>query len=113
MVYLTELTQTCLACPSQWDAKTEDGKNIYIRYRWSILSIYEEPGAPLGKQDRAAWHPIFKKIVGSGLDGVMDTTELLKHISWVAELAPNAVVASMEWADAETVQKRFKELFSE
>ena len=30
---ITKIVQTCYACPSQWDAETEDGRSVYIRYR--------------------------------------------------------------------------------
>jgi hypothetical protein len=36
---VTDVVQTCEACPSQWDAKTEDGKYVYIRYRWGSLTV--------------------------------------------------------------------------
>lgn len=32
------LEQTCTACPSQWEGKMEDGRYVYIRYRWGALS---------------------------------------------------------------------------
>ena len=30
---ITELTNTCTACPSQWEGKTADGQHVYIRFR--------------------------------------------------------------------------------
>jgi hypothetical protein len=30
---LNNIIQTCSACPSQWDTTTEDGREVYIRYR--------------------------------------------------------------------------------
>lgn len=33
------IQQTCLACPSQWDIMTDDGKYIYARFRWGYLSV--------------------------------------------------------------------------
>jgi len=35
---LKELKMTCDVCPSQWEGKTEDGKTVYILYRWGCLS---------------------------------------------------------------------------
>lgn len=40
---LTHLVQTCDACPSQWDAETDDGRPVYIRYRWGFLSVRVAP----------------------------------------------------------------------
>lgn len=30
---------TCYACPTQWEGKTADGYDIYIRYRWGNLTL--------------------------------------------------------------------------
>jgi len=37
------LKQTCCAYPSQWEAETEDGQCVYIRYRWGELKIGVAP----------------------------------------------------------------------
>lgn len=34
MLTLTRVVQTCLACPSQWDAWDGDGNYYYLRYRY-------------------------------------------------------------------------------
>lgn len=31
------LVRTCSACPSQWEGELEDGRFIYIRFRWGNL----------------------------------------------------------------------------
>lgn len=36
---LKSIVQTCEACPSQWEAMTEDDRPVYIRYRWGELGI--------------------------------------------------------------------------
>jgi hypothetical protein len=36
---LARVVQTCLACPSQWDAWTTDGQYLYLRYRWGIGTV--------------------------------------------------------------------------
>ncbi|WUH94500.1 hypothetical protein OG900_33090 [Streptomyces sp. NBC_00433] len=33
---IARAVQTCAACPSQWDAWTEDGDYLYLRYRWGV-----------------------------------------------------------------------------
>lgn len=40
MIKITEIRKTCGACPSQWEAKTDDNKIVYIRSRWDILRIH-------------------------------------------------------------------------
>jgi hypothetical protein len=36
---LKELKRTCETNPSQWEGKLNDGRMLYIRYRWSILDV--------------------------------------------------------------------------
>ena len=31
--------QTCMACPSQWEGRLDDGRFFYGRYRWGYLSL--------------------------------------------------------------------------
>ena len=38
MINVITCRRTCLACPSQWEGVCEDGRSIYIRYRWGCLS---------------------------------------------------------------------------
>lgn len=74
MTILRELEQTCWACPSQWEGKTDEGKYVYVRYRWGILSV------GFGKDEWAAVDDS-KSIgqYGDWLDGVMTTEEMLEH----------------------------------
>lgn len=39
MYTIASITQTCFGCPSQWEGKTEDGKYIYMRFRWGHLRL--------------------------------------------------------------------------
>lgn len=34
-----QVRQTCSACPSQWEGTTEDGRSVYVRYRWGNLTV--------------------------------------------------------------------------
>ncbi len=61
---------TCGACPSQWEATTEDNKPVYIRYRWGYLSIRE------GEIGGDVWsavdgNEIYGSQLGEDLDGVI------------------------------------------
>ena len=65
---ITELEQTCFACPSQWEGKTETGKEVYIRYRWGYLSIrVDEEEMHVGK-------------LGGGFDGHIEESEMLQTL---------------------------------
>lgn len=66
---LTSLEMTCSACPSQWDATTQDGHLLYIRYRWGHLSVTDETTETL----------LFQQQNGDSLDGVMSTEEMLSR----------------------------------
>jgi len=43
-VILVRVTQTCSACPSQWDAWDLDGNYWYLRYRHSHGTAERQPG---------------------------------------------------------------------
>lgn len=60
MVKIAEITQTCYACPSQWEGETIDGEEIYIRYRWGTLRIDID-----GETE-------FEQQMGNDLDGYID-----------------------------------------
>lgn len=34
-IRVVQLVQTCVACPSQWDGMTDDGRKVYVRYRFA------------------------------------------------------------------------------
>lgn len=62
---IRNLVQTCWACPSQWSAKTEDGDEVYIRYRWGVLTM--DVANVLVQEVEA----------GDGLDGFMTERQML------------------------------------
>lgn len=71
------LTQTCIACPSQWEGKLRDGRMFYARYRWGNFSLR----VSVGKTDdvMAAVHgdEILSRNIGDGLDGHMTTEDMI------------------------------------
>lgn len=85
MITVTELRKTCDACPSQWEGKTSDNRQIYIRYRWGNLAVsVSEPN------DTEIWAAVegkyvYQKQVGDGLDGVMELDELKMYTAGVLE----------------------------
>lgn len=38
-IKVVSLTQTCEACPSQWDGLTDDNRQVYVRYRFGSLTV--------------------------------------------------------------------------
>lgn len=64
---IVRAVQTCFACPSQWDAWTEDGTYLYLRYRGGIGTV--NVGAADG--------PLLASFGAPSLDGVMDLDDFL------------------------------------
>jgi hypothetical protein len=77
MVVLTELHQTCGACPSQWKGTAEDGRRFYARYRWGWLTwgFGRTDGDAI---DASIESPGVK--LGDDLDGVLSTLAMLDEI---------------------------------
>lgn len=69
---LTELEKTCQACPSQWEGRLDDGRHVYVRYRWGTLQVGvgDTPDAAIGNR-KAVWDS------GDEYHGVMDTDTML------------------------------------
>lgn len=74
MVKVVALRQTCWACPSQWEGETDDGREVYVRYRYGHLTVQvgteTEPDAVMSD------NYIVDVEHGEGLDGFMDEDEL-------------------------------------
>lgn len=66
LIELAKVTQTCTACPSQWDAWSTDGKYVYIRYRSGILTV------------EVSGDKVFERKIGDNLSG---------HLLWSDVLA--------------------------
>jgi len=63
MVKVKEITNTCGACPAQWEGLTVNNEPIYVRYRWGYLSIR------IGPQNSDIMEAVGgKKIFGKQID---------------------------------------------
>jgi len=85
-VKVIELRNTCVACPAQWEGRTEDGKWVYVRYRWGWLSVCVGEGKDVSAAIRG--DEVFGKDCGAALDGDMTFQELVQHtpgIHWPSE----------------------------
>jgi hypothetical protein len=67
MYNIKEIQQTCSACPSQWEGKTDKGEELYCRYRWGYLSVEINNKVIFGEQ------------LGNDFHGIMDIDELIKY----------------------------------
>ena len=91
---VTSLKKTCTACPSQWEGELEDGRMLYVRYRWGELSagVGEDIGAAV-KNGRS--EALYFEHVGDGLDGWMTFEELKGHLQGLLEF-PSGLEAETE-----------------
>ena len=71
MIRVTEVEQTCWACPSQWEGTTAGGQYVYARYRFGRLTVSCE-----GRE-------VFAKTAGDEWDGVLGYDELKAHTGGV------------------------------
>lgn len=74
-VVVEKLTQTCEACPSQWEGQLRNGECFYGRYRWGVLSIGFG-----GSSHLAVVNAQYHATLGDGLDGVLSTEDFLPHL---------------------------------
>ncbi len=72
---LKNLKKTRDSCPSQWEGKLENGRYIYIRYRWGELGY--GIGATINIAVRS-YNFENKNNVGPSFDGSMETDRMLK-----------------------------------
>lgn len=70
---IKNVSQTCWACPSQWEGSFTDGSALYIRYRWGYLSVEKDGEEIYGEQ------------VGDGFDGYMELPEVLELTGMVLD----------------------------
>lgn len=86
MIVLTRVVETCSACPSQWDAWDAAGNYYYLRYRWGI-----------GTVERTDTHGdtegVTRFLHGDGFAGVISLDDFMDKVSFVFELAPDAVLS--------------------
>lgn len=71
---LRTLTQTCAECPSQWEGTLEDGRHVYVRYRWGLLTWGIGDTIDAAVQESIGARPL---TLGGEFDGLMDTDTML------------------------------------
>ena len=71
---VVELEQTCTASPSQWEGKADDGRFVYVRFRWGHLRI--GVGTTLDEAVCDERKTVFERQLSDGLDGELSYKEL-------------------------------------
>jgi hypothetical protein len=69
---VVELAQTCDSCPSQWEGRTEDGRYVYVRYRWGNLQVGFGPTI-----EAAIFDETIDRQIGDRLDGSLTYADLV------------------------------------
>lgn len=81
---IVNLKQTCNACPSQWEGKLDDGRMIYIRYRWGNLTVTISNEETDDIDEAIRGDLIFEKVLDDeGWDGCLTTQEMLLETGYV------------------------------
>lgn len=87
---IAKAVRTCGGCPAQWDAWTDDGQYLYLRYRHGIGSVERQPSEdPDTWTDDLGVSLVTEWDDGTG-NGFMSLTAFLAAAG--LELAPGAVV---------------------
>jgi len=74
------ITQTCGACPSQWEGNLKDGRMFYARYRRGCLSIEisKEPTNDVYMAIGRDGDLVYNKCIGNRYDSVLCQSELVR-----------------------------------
>lgn len=76
MIRIVELEQTCDSYPSQWEGRSDDGRYVYIRYRFGELLF--------GVHDQEELAILLADTVGicDGMfDGELSTSEMMERLT--------------------------------
>ena len=71
---LRTLEKTCEACPAQWEGQLEDGRYVYVRYRWGVLRVGMGDTKDQAIGDRGSCTDFHDRF-----HGTMDTEAMLGH----------------------------------
>lgn len=98
-VILVKIVQTCVACPSQWDAWDLDGNYWYLRYRHGHGTAERQRGPDPGTWTNVGAPDISFQPDGAGhLDGSISLEDFCRHAG--LNIAPSAEIITWEWDDA-------------
>lgn len=76
MLRIHSLKQTCIAAPSQWEARSVDGRPVYIRYRQGELTVRVGPiGGTIA--DAIGSAPVIDMDAGERLGSFLDWEEVV------------------------------------
>jgi len=83
------IKKTCECNPSQWEVKLVDGRMLYIRYRWGVLSIKVSPKKTDDIMDAVNGREIIGKKLGAGFDSFLDDNTMKQYLRTALERLAN------------------------
>lgn len=93
-VTIVKAVQTCEACPSQWDAWTDTGQYLYLRYRWGVGTAEEFDSPDPETWDTYPATPIAEFDTGEEYGGEISLTEFCQRAGLT--LAPDAELGARD-----------------
>jgi hypothetical protein len=77
-----KVVKTCDACPSQWEITLEDGRMVYVRFRWGNFSAYisKEPTTDISEAVLGDTL-LYCENISDGLDGYLDDEQMIEILS--------------------------------
>lgn len=100
------LRQTCSACPSQWEFRTDEGHMVYVRYRWGFLSVSVSLEPTDNVYDAVGGLVIYgEQLQDDGLDGVIAWSEVHELIKDIDVLGALALAKKCEEEDGKTEEE--------
>ena len=89
IIKIQEITKTCESCPAQWEGKTDEGKTVYIRYRWGELTIQVSPEPSNNIYEAVNGVEVINKQLGDSLNGYLTYDELKNATAGIIEFPPS------------------------
>lgn len=86
-ITIVRAVQTCFACPSQWDAWTDTGQYLYLRYRYGHGTVDAYDGPDVGTWNGAPLGSVADFRHGHHLDGVIELDQFYQLAGLRLELS--------------------------
>lgn len=93
-IKVKKLIRTIGCCPTQLEGETEDGKFIYIHYRYGTIEVYVSPN-----EDDFIDHLVFRKVIGDHYDGYLTERRLREVLDFID--FPDRIEYVGKWDDDE------------
>jgi len=79
------IRKTCECYPSQWEVKLMDGRMLYIRYRWGVLSIRVSLKETDDIMDAVDGKEAIREKLGAGFDGYLSDNAMRQYLKTALE----------------------------